>query len=445
MKTLVRTSRRAEGVTLFVTLAICAILSVLIASYLSLVLAQRSSVSRAQSWNSALAVAEAGIEEGMAHINSGVDVGHLATNTWNYIGAGIVGKTNYVGSSYYSVNIQTAPAVTNVAPVVTSTAYVAGPVSGPSLSRTIQVITAAKPSSGGRGAIISNGPINFSGFNVTVDAFDSSNTNYSTGGQYDPNKRLANGDIIAASTATNAIDIGDSKVYGTIHTEPGVTVTVDTKQGAGYSVGDLSYVNSGTVGIESGHAIQDANYTLTDVTLPNVTWTTPTSTKYKFNGTMFNYVLDNSTPWQLSSLSQAVYVSSPNTILYVTTDLSLGSGTEIYIAPGASFTLYCGAQNATVGGQGVVNSSGLAQNFHYYGLPSNTALGLQGNASWSGVVDAPEAFVTLGGGGSSPYDFSGQIVAGQVKLNGHFNVHYDQSVVPGGPPTGFTAASWHEQ
>ena len=35
---------------------------------------------------------------------------------------------------------------------------------------------------------------------------------------------------------------------------------------------------------------------------------------------------------------------------------------------------------ASIGGQGVVNSSGIASNFKYYGLPSNTSLGLQANA-----------------------------------------------------------------
>src|SRR5258708_767073 len=150
MKIIVRNTRRSEGITLFVTLAICAILSILIASYLSLVLTQRSSVSRAQAWNAALAVAEAGVEEGMAHLNSGVDPSHLATNTWNSLGSGVVGKTNNVGTSYYSVTIQTAGA----APVVTSTAFVPAPVSGPTLTRTIQVVTKGKASSGGRGAII---------------------------------------------------------------------------------------------------------------------------------------------------------------------------------------------------------------------------------------------------------------------------------------------------
>ncbi len=99
---------------------------------------------------------------------------------------------------------------------------------------------------------------------------------------------------------------------------------------------------------------------------------------------------------------------------------------------------------ASIGGQGVVNSSGIASNFKYYGLPSNTSLGLQANAGLTGRFLAPEADITLGGGGSSPYDFSGQIVGNSFKMNGHFNVHYDEAVMPPGAISGYAAASWSE-
>jgi hypothetical protein len=439
-----------EGSVLLTTMGVCGVLVILMASYLKLIQTQRSSVGRAQAWNAALTVAEAGIEEAMAHINSGVSSSNLAVNTWSAIRSGVVGKTNFLGTSYYFVTIQTSPAVTNTTPVLTSTSYVPGPISGPMLGRTIQVTTKGNGGPGGRAAIVTDGAVSFSGFNVTVDSFDSSNTNYSTGGQYDANKRLDNGDIIDVSTATNAVYIGDSKVYGTIHTAPGVTVGVDTAKGAGDSVGNSAWVDGGNVGIETGHAVQDASLTIPDVTLPNnLIWLPPVSTHYKVNGVMYDYVLDNTAPWKLATLSSSVYVSSPNVVLYVTGSLSLGSGTEIYLAPGASLSLYVGAASATIGGQGVVNSSGLAQNFHYYGLPSNTSFGLQANASFTGVLDAPEAVVTIGGGGSSPYDFAGQVIAASVKMNGHFNIHFDQALstqaFPGMGPSSYTATFWQER
>ena len=107
--------------------------------------------------------------------------------------------------------------------------------------------------------------------------------------------------------------------------------------------------------------------------------------------------------------------------------------------------MYVGAASASIGGQGVVNSTGLAKNFTYYGLPTNTSLGLQANASFVGQIYAPQADMTQGGGGSTPYDFSGQVVAKSLNVNGHFSFHYDESLgTAGSAITGWVAASWSE-
>ena len=449
MKIPARSSILSQGSVLVVTLSITTILAILISSFLCLLRTQYLSVARAQYWNNALAVAEAGIEEAMAHLNSGVTTAHLATNTWLSLGSGIVGKTNFLGTSYSAITIQIPPAVTNPYPVIVSTAYVPGPISGPTLTRKIQVNTKPKTVGNG-GGIIVKGTINLGGSKSTVDSFDSSNTNYSTGGLYDSTKAKANANVTSISTLSNAMTISESQVYGTTHTVYGVQTIVDTsKQGTG-SVGDQNWVNGGNIGIQSGHAAQDASYTFTDVTLPSgLVWQTPTLLKgqnaLKTNGVTFAYVLDNSYNWQLSDLSSAVYVSSPNVILYVTSTLSLGTGAEIYIAPGASFTMYVAASSASIGGQGVVNSSGLAKNFTYYGLPTNTSLGLQANASFVGQIYAPQADMTLGGGGSTPYDFSGQVVAKSFNLNGHYSFHYDEGLQTSGSAiSGYVASSWNE-
>ena len=59
-------SARAAGSVLLVTLSICMILGLLMASYLSVIKGQNFSVARAQAWNSAIVVAEAGVEEALA-------------------------------------------------------------------------------------------------------------------------------------------------------------------------------------------------------------------------------------------------------------------------------------------------------------------------------------------------------------------------------------------
>jgi hypothetical protein len=446
MKNEYRKFKANEGSVLCVTLVSSAILSIVLGSYLTLLKTHTVVVDRSQGWNTALSVAEAGVEEAMAHLNSGVGTNNLAVNTWTSLGGASVGKTNYLGTSYYVVSIQN----TTSNPLITATGYVPPPGAGRTLTRTVQVSTRQQPAVGGSAAVIVKGTVNFGGNKIMVDSFDSSNPAYSTGGLYDPAKRRANGDIITTSLLTNAVSIGDSDVAGTIHTKPGVPIGVDTKTNqASYLVGDLGYMTNNVYGIQAGHALQDASYNFTDVSLPSVTWMPPVALKpqFKAGGVSYPYKLDNSMPWYFTDLSQSVYVTSPNTVVYVSGTLNMGSGTAIYIAPGASLTMYVAGASASIGGQGVINSSGVATSFTYYGLPSNTSLGFQGNAGFTGRIIAPQADVTLGGGGSTPYDYSGQLVANSLNLNGHYSIHYDEALgtLSGTNAAGiFTVASWNE-
>src|SRR5438309_1347725 len=151
------------GGVLLVALLVCVILGTLIGSYLTLVQNQHLSDARAQAWNAALVVAEAGIEEGMAHLNSGVTTNNLAVNSWFNVGEGIYEKTNFVGDSYSIVDIKIHPAVANPDPLVVATAYVPGPISRPMLTRTVQVATKGKSVAGPPGGMIVTTTINLKG------------------------------------------------------------------------------------------------------------------------------------------------------------------------------------------------------------------------------------------------------------------------------------------
>ena len=444
MKIQLQPSRWTEGTVLVATVGFCAILGILIGSYLCLIQTERLGVARERAWDGAIVVAETGIEEAMAHLNSGINTNNLATNAWITTSNGVVTKTNFLDGNYSVISIKIPPAVTNSNPVITSSGYVQAPRSGPVLTRTIQVGTKSK--SAGGAAIVAQGAISLSGGKIIVDSFDSSDPNYSTGGIYDPAKAKANAKVITTSTLSNAMVVADGQIYGSTHTVPGVQTILDTTKQSTGSVGDQNWVTNGNIGIQSGHASQDASYNFTTVSLPSLAWLQPVALKggnaLKTNGVTFPYVLDSTSPWQILDLSGAIYVKDPNVVLYVSSTLSLGTGTEIFLAPGASLTMYVGAASASIGGQGIVNSSGAARNFVYYGLPSNTSLSLGANASMTGQFYAPQADVTLGGGGSTPYDFSGQIVGNSFKMNGHFSVHYDENLSPA--LAGYVAASWAE-
>jgi len=425
--------------TLPVTLLICGILGILMLSYLSIVQSQHLSVTRAQSWNSAIVTAEAGIEEGLAQLNAaGVSTNNLGTNGWTDLGGGTYRKTNSVGGNSYVASILISPAVTNPYPVVVSTGYVAGPISGPALVRSVRLNTRPRPALGVGSGIVMKSTVDFSGQGVTVDSFNSSNTNYSTGGLYDPAKARDQAIVTSLSNATNAISLGNGDIEGTVHTAPGGVVDFN-----GGSVGDANWVTNGNQGIETGHDVADASGTLGDVVLPDETWMTPLAGHSKIGGFQYKYVLDDSSPWEMTALDNSLYVSGTNVILYVNGDVKISSGMQIYVAPGAKLTMYVSG-STSIGGNGVINPSGQAQDFSYYGLPSNTSVDMNANANFVGTIYAPEADVSLGGGGSNYYDFIGSAVGNSLKMNGHFHIHYDEALADVPAYNGYLANSWDE-
>jgi hypothetical protein len=206
----------------------------------------------------------------------------------------------------------------------------------------------------------------------------------------------------------------------------------------------MAWVNSGQQGIEADHFADDVNVEISPVTLPNTTWTPPIAGIYPVGGVNYKYYLDAKNQWKITSLDGSVYVESGNVVLYVSDKIKIGSGMQIHIASGAKLTIYMGGASATIGGQGVVNESGLAQNFLYYGLPTNTQLTFGGNASFVGVIYAPSAAFTLGGGGNNTYDFVGACITQSAKMNGHYNFHFDEALRKLNLPSGYVVSAWNE-
>jgi len=121
--------------------------------------------------------------------------------------------------------------------------------------------------------------------------------------------------------------------------------------------------------------------------------------------------------------------------LYLTGSFTMQSQNSSYLnlGAGASLKLYVGTTSgsATTITLTQVNNTGDDSKLQIFGLPSTTSISWNGNASFSGVVYAPEAAISLGGGGNTHYDFQGAFTVGSMKLNGVFNIHYDQNLQRG--------------
>lgn len=72
--------------------------------YLKLVAGQNYASMRSQSWNLSLVMAESGVEEAMAHLNSVKDT-NFSVNGWTHTGSTIKKRTYINTNQYYDVII----------------------------------------------------------------------------------------------------------------------------------------------------------------------------------------------------------------------------------------------------------------------------------------------------------------------------------------------------
>ena len=267
----------------------------------------------------------------------------------------------------------------------------------------------------------------------------------STVGKWDPLKARDKADVITMAhdglTSNGkpicALDIGDADIKGHVSVIPGATISVTS----GGSVGDSAWVNAGTSGIEPGWSSTDANVGIDDVQEPfSGGFYTPGPTQ--IDKVKYTYFLDQPVNYKLSDLSGKTLVVADAT-LWVTDSVSIGTGEFIEVAPGASLKLYVSAASAVIGGSGVINDGGSAAAFQYFGLPTNTSIDYKGNSAFYGVIYAPQATLKLGGGGTTDMDFNGSITVASLTMNGHYHVHYDESLKPSVPGP-IIISSWKE-
>jgi hypothetical protein len=385
----------------------------ILVSYLQLVQGRTKIRARSQAWNTAIPVLEGGIEEAFTHLQD--DKATMTANNWAAVTTNstvVYQKTRTNDdASYYFVTISNA---LTVSPVIYSKGYVPAPLGQGYISRLVQVILVT--SSTFNKAIQAKGLIDLSGQSI-VDSYDSSNTNYSTGGQYDPSKHKANGSVVSDSRNNPAVNVGNGHIYGQIDTGPGGTVTVN----GGGTVGDTNW----STGIEPGWTNNDANLSFQDQYPPPgyQLWVPPPA------GITNDFIMNNGNFAFASGLSLKGSLLVQGTCnLYIGGNFTINAGGSIYIAPGAKLNLYMNGSTTSMGGGGILNASGYAANFSYYGTTNNTTISYSGQSDFIGTINAPEANVTLSGGASF---YGAAIVNTYVSKSSGAGLHYDESL--GGP------------
>lgn len=413
------------------------VLGISLAAYLALMHHQQASVVRSQAWNKALTMAEAGVEEALAQLNPSAVLFNTnmdrGVNGWSLLSDGMYhAPRRIIADGYYDVAI-TADAY----PKIYSTGYVTIRALSSTVVRKVAVTTANLGVF--RGSMAARVNIDLKGNNIWTDSFDSADPLHSTNGLYYKPWRKAGGDVASAG---GLINVQNADVRGTLYTSPLGSVSL----GPGGSVGDLNWPLGG--GLQAGHWKNDFNMEFPDVLPPYTTGLQPATWDDKANGTNYtylgngNYMIDNG-KWPLKFNSGDVILVTGQARLYVTGDFIMGGQSQIVIAPGASLQLYVGGQNTQFQ---TINNGGNCATFSYFGLPANTSVNLAGNNLLLGTIYAPSASLTLAGSGDpkNPFDFQGACAVNTIKMNGHFNFHFDENLKRQGPVRGYQIASWTE-
>jgi hypothetical protein len=419
VKILQRESGRPEGSVLLITLLVALGLGVVLASYLLMIRAQYVSVVRSQAWHSALTMAEAGVEEALAQLNSvpftnGVPAGNgwVSADGLYQLALPRTLLGGEFGAAY----------TPNLPPTIYATGYATVPTISATIERVLEVKTTVAPLFSIGAAV--RGAITMNGKDLIADSYDSTDQYYSgPGGVYDPSEARENGDIGSVGGILNADNL---EIHGRVFLGAAATnVWAWNDEVTGATVRDF---NADFPEVEAPFESSER--------IPQPGNDGPTNYTYALQE--FNY--------QTNYLNGSVFVTNnANAVLYVTGNANI---TSLVVAPGASLTLYIGGGSTTFG-QVVV--SGTATNFQYYGLPGNTNITMIGHDRLTGIIYAPNA--RFRGGERSPgdafinFDLYGAIIADSIDLRSDFRLHFDESLknAPAkGPARGFVVSSWQE-
>lgn len=121
---------KPAGGTLVMTVVVVLAMGIILFSYLTMISQSQKFTQRSQVWNSCIAMAEAGVEEALAHLNENgvVKIGSiLGTNKLDSNGWDLQVDKYHIkrgfGDGYYEVYISNV----GLKPVITSTGYLPAP------------------------------------------------------------------------------------------------------------------------------------------------------------------------------------------------------------------------------------------------------------------------------------------------------------------------------
>lgn len=439
--------QRHQGSILVVMMVISAVIGLTLISVMTWAQQEHQSTIRSKAWNAALPLAEAGVEEALAHL---AFTNNMRSSGWALEGSRIT-KTRSLGSDHFKATIETNLQAKGVHQLdIISRGFVKLPLTETQyVSRAIRVTVTNTPLF--QAALTVKQYLNLEGKNLRTDSFHSDSTAFSNGGRYDPSRYKDGGHIFSVAGIANPKPAqGSGKIVGKLKTGMGGSVTL----GQAGAIGDRYWHNGGKTGIQPGWATNDMKITFPKFNAPLGAFPASGGT---VNGVAYDYVLPSG-KWIVDKLEGSVYVSG-HASLTVKDTIYLNCGRDadgklfwdrnnehIVISKDASLKIFMKGKEAVFAGYGTVgvisNLTHRAESFQFFGR--NTRMGITSPNEVVGLFYAPAAHTQLGQfNGKAPLDLKGALVVKQVHMDGDVNIHFDEQVTRIPSPI-YKLASWEE-
>lgn len=388
--------------------------------------------------------------------------GTVTTNTSITTATGFPSSGSYLGtvstnlgtvtsSTYPSAGSYTGTITTNTT-LTTSTIYPSGTFLGTVATNTTSVTSSNAPAAGTyTGTVSVTSVTNYTTTNVTYLVSPGHTTPPTPGSyvgtvttntsvqNYQQNQPAAGTYVAGTLQACSQGNGNANKWCYTQITSYAYSVATSTNVTTGYTYNQIQNYTYSSVTGYSYSGVSSYSY----ARILSYTLTTGLTSVTNYVTNHYDYVFDTGY-YQLQSLSGDILVRGTNSVVYIPNNgtLSMNSCT---INTGAKIELYCDAPSVTISGNSGLNNNGLPGAFYYYGLPDNTSIKIAGNGAFTGVMYAPEASLSLKGGGNNNYDFVGAAVVNTVDMVGHFSFHYDEALSKNSPPLAYVVTQWSEE
>jgi Tfp pilus assembly protein PilX/cytoskeletal protein CcmA (bactofilin family) len=249
-------------------------------------------------------------------------------------------------------------------------------------------------------AVFGKNSVSLSG-NARTDSYNSA------AGSYGAGNVGANGDVATNAHTAGAITLtGNARINGDANTGSDGTITLTGNARVTGNITDTSNINLSAVIVpESLTGLSSAG----NISVGGNNSVTLAGGDYKYSS--------------ISVSGNGRLTINGDTNIYLTNASSLSVSGNGRLVVNGSLKIYADG-NCLVSGNGIANSTLLAQNFILYGTNTATAIQVSGNGDLYGAIYAPAANINLNGNGA----VYGSLVGATVDLSGNAGLHYDEAL-----------------